>query len=192
MQLAESIEFPARAGCRTAPARSETAEGALVSDRAVHDKMICGLTEINPGRPGIRLRDEITYLFPAPSPDFVPSPDAGPFPGLYPAGLFPETGLCLRAGLSSPGASICPDFVLSPGTSPEAELSLAAAISPAAICPDFVLSLGTSPEAELSLAAALSLAATCPDFALSPEAATSSGVVLSLAAVGYPDDAFFP
>src|ERR1051325_2580563 len=130
MQLAESIECPARAGCRTAPARSETAEGALVSDRAVHDKMICGLTEINPGRPGIRLRDEITYLFPAPSPgaapslDFVPSPetvpspDAGPFPGLCPAGLYPETGLCLRAGLSSPGAAICPDFVLSPDAGP--------------------------------------------------------------------------
>jgi len=51
MQLAESIEFPARAGCRTAPARLETAEGALVSDRAVHDEMICGLTEINPVGP---------------------------------------------------------------------------------------------------------------------------------------------
>src|ERR1043166_4194831 len=51
MQLAESIEFPARAGCRTAPARSETAEGALVSDRAVHDEMICDLTEINPVGP---------------------------------------------------------------------------------------------------------------------------------------------
>src|ERR1051326_96256 len=51
MQPAEYIEFPARAGCRTAPARSEPAEGALVSDRAVHDEMICDLTGINPVGP---------------------------------------------------------------------------------------------------------------------------------------------
>src|ERR1051326_8166552 len=51
MQPAEYIEFPARAGCRTAPARSGNAEGALVFDRGVHDEMICDLTGVNPVGP---------------------------------------------------------------------------------------------------------------------------------------------